>query len=287
MSHLPPRKIVVAVDLSQPSLWAWAQASRLASRLGARLEAVHVRELAPALTMTSPRFERVLASERKALESSLRAAVGREARLLIQTGDPAVTLLRLARTRKPDLIVIGTHGRKPLGRLVLGSVAESVVLRSPVPVMVVRSAPRALGSILAPVNFTPYADLAFDAAAALAAALKLPLTLLHVAESLAQGPNARFEIESMLARLPAGLPRPDRLQVLVRAGEPCRVILAEAKRHALVVLAAHRKGDLKDFVLGSTAARILRASPVPVLAIPDPRKVAPSRRDWAGWVAGR
>jgi nucleotide-binding universal stress UspA family protein len=48
-------------------------------------------------------------------------------------------IIRLARARKADLVVMGTHGRSGLARFVLGSVAERVVASAPCPVLTVRS----------------------------------------------------------------------------------------------------------------------------------------------------
>jgi nucleotide-binding universal stress UspA family protein len=54
-------------------------------------------------------------------------------------GPAAYTIVRDARRQRADLIVLGTHGRRGLRRLVLGSDAEAVVRTSPVPVLLVRA----------------------------------------------------------------------------------------------------------------------------------------------------
>ncbi|HJZ59942.1 MAG TPA: universal stress protein [Gemmataceae bacterium] len=54
-------------------------------------------------------------------------------------GDPAATILRVARETNTDLIVMGTHGRTGLSRLLMGSVAEQVVRRASCPVMTVKT----------------------------------------------------------------------------------------------------------------------------------------------------
>jgi nucleotide-binding universal stress UspA family protein len=58
--------------------------------------------------------------------------------LLVMIGDPAVQVLQLASQLGADLIVMATHGRKGLHRLVLGSVAEHVVREAPCPVLTVK-----------------------------------------------------------------------------------------------------------------------------------------------------
>jgi nucleotide-binding universal stress UspA family protein len=57
---------------------------------------------------------------------------------LIEVGIPAEEIIRVAKERKVDLIVIGTHGRSGVSHILMGSVAERVVRRSPCPVLSVR-----------------------------------------------------------------------------------------------------------------------------------------------------
>lgn len=55
----------------------------------------------------------------------------------VLSGDPAEEIITYTQTEKVDMIVMGTHGRKGLNKIVFGSVAERVVKRSPVPVFIV------------------------------------------------------------------------------------------------------------------------------------------------------
>jgi len=57
---------------------------------------------------------------------------------LLLLGDPASEIVRIADERKADMIVLGTHGRTGLTRMLMGSVAESIVRRAPCPVLVYR-----------------------------------------------------------------------------------------------------------------------------------------------------
>lgn len=61
--------------------------------------------------------------------------------LRVEAGDPAKEILRLAREMPCDLIVIGTHGRTGLSRMLMGSVAEQVVRKAACPVVMVKSLP--------------------------------------------------------------------------------------------------------------------------------------------------
>jgi nucleotide-binding universal stress UspA family protein len=62
---------------------------------------------------------------------------GRPVRSRVLSGDPAAEIVRHAREERCDLVVVGTHGRTGIQRLVLGSVAERVARQSPCPVLVV------------------------------------------------------------------------------------------------------------------------------------------------------
>jgi universal stress protein A len=57
-------------------------------------------------------------------------------------GDPAAEIVRWAKGHGPDLLVLGTHGRRGLRRFVLGSVAERVLREAPCPVLVARARKR-------------------------------------------------------------------------------------------------------------------------------------------------
>ena len=65
-------------------------------------------------------------------------AEGRDVETAVETGRPARVIIEYAETNPIDHIVMGSHGREGVSRLLLGSVAETVVRRSPVPVTVVR-----------------------------------------------------------------------------------------------------------------------------------------------------
>jgi nucleotide-binding universal stress UspA family protein len=62
------------------------------------------------------------------------------ARGIFKVGNPWEQFLATIRAERPDLVVVGTHGRRWLAHAVLGSVAEKVVRLSPVPVLTVRGA---------------------------------------------------------------------------------------------------------------------------------------------------
>ena len=141
------RKIICAIDFSESSRLALEQAAELAGRSGAELTLAHVHvspsHAAADVLVAAPEAAAVAAHELELLLAAWRADAerlsGRPVRVALLSGDPAEQLVKLARESQCDLTVVGTHGRRGLRRLVLGSVAEQVVRTAPCPVLAVRA----------------------------------------------------------------------------------------------------------------------------------------------------
>ena len=147
------QRILVAVDGSAPSNRALGEAVRLAGDQGAVLRIAHVVDYGVLLAAWGD----AALLDLKSLEDALRATgvailesavadtrattVATETVLLeTDSSDPARAILAEAERWGADVIAIGTHGRRGLRRLLLGSVAEGVVRASPVPVLLLRGA---------------------------------------------------------------------------------------------------------------------------------------------------
>lgn len=140
------KKICCAVEFSEPSRIAMLQAAELARRFGGELTLVHVHAPPPALAtdmLVAP--PDLGAMERVELERSLAQwkdeaehVAGRDVGASVLSGEPASEIVRFARDHGADVLVIATHGRTGLKRLVLGSVAEKVVRGAPCSVVVAR-----------------------------------------------------------------------------------------------------------------------------------------------------
>jgi nucleotide-binding universal stress UspA family protein len=143
------RHVMVATDLSESSQAALKLALDLARTPGADLTVVHTCEipvysytpemamapvdlLTPAVDAARARLEELMRQVRKECPG---------AESLLEIGIPADKILSAAASCGADLIVMGTHGRRGLAHAMLGSVAEKVVRRSPVPVLTVRPPP--------------------------------------------------------------------------------------------------------------------------------------------------
>ena len=71
-------------------------------------------------------------------------SIGVTVEFLVWTGDPGPSIVSAAEAESADLVVVGTHGRGTIGRLLLGSVSDHVVRNAPCPVLVVRPPNRRL-----------------------------------------------------------------------------------------------------------------------------------------------
>ncbi len=129
---------------------------------------------------------------------------------------------------------------------------------------------KALKRILVPYNMTGYADGALRQGLVAAYRYGAAVTAVYVA---ADGEGAADALERLKDHLVDALGEDEarRVSTVVSEGAPAHGILDEAvsSRHDLIVLSAHRKAFWKDVVLGTTAERVLRHSPVPVLSIPS------------------
>ena len=134
------KRIVCPVDFSDTSNVALDLASKLARENGAKVFIIHVEDVAaaahPGLFGGLPPATWPL---RQKLNATLPTAteVRFEHDLLI--GDPADKIVEFATAKGADLIVMGTHGTTGLARVLMGSVAENVVRRSPVPVLTLKA----------------------------------------------------------------------------------------------------------------------------------------------------
>jgi nucleotide-binding universal stress UspA family protein len=145
-------RILVPVDGSAASRKGLHQAIKLAKSTGAKMKLVHVVNelLMDGGYVPSLYSEPVIRSLREAGQAVLRASVDEaggqaitpESELVeIVGGCAADVIVDQAKQFSADLIVMGTHGRRGLQRLAMGSDAEMVLRRSPVPVLMVREEP--------------------------------------------------------------------------------------------------------------------------------------------------
>lgn len=135
------KRILFPTDFSAAADAGLPEAAALARERDATLVVLHVQE-PPAAYAEGGLYYGLSQPDEEALMDRLGEVVPKgsgiacEQRLAI--GDPANEIVRIARSENVDLIVMGTHGRSGLSRLIMGSVAESVMRHAPCPVMTYR-----------------------------------------------------------------------------------------------------------------------------------------------------
>lgn len=140
------RRVLLGTDLSRTSELATDRAFDLAHRHGAELLVVSVidpNERQPA-DRVGRRWDEIRDRRHDAAQQVVARgrAMGVTVSFLVWTGDPGESIVSAAEAENIDLVVVGTHGRGTIGRLLLGSVSEHVVRNAPCPVLVVRPASR-------------------------------------------------------------------------------------------------------------------------------------------------
>lgn len=139
---LPIKTILHPTDFSVASEHARQMAYELAQDYGAELVFLHCVEPPVyygelGVNFTSPDGYRELARER--VDELIEPGSPVRSETIIAEGPAAPEILRVAAERHADLLVIGSHGRTGLGRVLMGSVAEEVARKSPCPVLIVRA----------------------------------------------------------------------------------------------------------------------------------------------------
>lgn len=142
------KRILVPLDFSPPSDAALEYARSVAGQYGASLHLLHVAEDPYRAFYSAEVFvpqveglrEEILTDAARQLTARLRPSDVTELRATAESiiGTPAGSIVEYAARRDIDLIVMGTHGRGGMAKLLMGSVAERVVRMAPCPVLTVR-----------------------------------------------------------------------------------------------------------------------------------------------------
>ncbi|MEO7331479.1 MAG: universal stress protein [Minicystis sp.] len=137
------KTILVPIDFQEASTQALAKARELGKQLDLAVVLVHTFSIP---VVVYPGFDPILTpglsdeianAAKKALERLAEANGGLQT--MLRSGDAATEILAAAEELRPTMVVMGTHGRKGLSHLLLGSVAETVIRSSKVPVLTVRA----------------------------------------------------------------------------------------------------------------------------------------------------
>ena len=279
--------IVCAVDRSDRARHVAAVSGRLAEALAARVVLTHVFDPMMVPARPTRELDRVLSSERiEEHERGLaRAALARTAERLeavthssvFAEGQPRPEILRALHDHDARLLVTGSAARKPLDRLMQGSLSGELAAQAPCPVVVVTDAAdfAGTGPVLAAYDGSRHSLRAARHGAALAAGLGRDLVLMHVAEQGEPGVDADLDLarelhaaaRSCATGASGRAARPVEVSVAVEHGDPVEeLVRAAAERDAPLVVVGHRgRNALTAALLGSVSAGIVRVATRPVV----------------------
>jgi nucleotide-binding universal stress UspA family protein len=205
-------------------------------------------------------------------------------------GDSTDTvILNYAKEQDIDLIVLGTHGRRGLGRLVLGSTAEKVVRTSSCPVFTIRERkePRPIEEIeriLVPIDFSEHSKHALRYAKHIAKSYEARLQLLHVVEKVIHPPFYAQEYYQNI-RQKESFPNRAReaLQQFLEETEGPKIsaevhviegraaaditVCANELASDLIVIATHGLTGIEHLLMGSVTEKVVRHSSCPVFTV--------------------
>jgi nucleotide-binding universal stress UspA family protein len=280
------KNVLFATDLARTSVPAQAYAALLARMWGSHLFALHVE----AGSGLSPRYEQafqaickkgkgkeLLEAEKIAeLEDFFRSSAV-PFTMLIEYGEVREVLDRVVEEQAIDLVILGSHGRKGISHLLLGSIAENVSRTTTCPVITVGPQARSgfensLKTIVYATDFSEESRLALHYAASLAQEFNAELLVTHVAPQ--QMAHDRAHVETyLLNRLKLVAPQSRfpwcTVNHLVAFGDPARQILnVAAERNAdLIVLGLHRSVEFTSHFPERLSYSIVCDAPCPVMSI--------------------
>ena len=298
--HGAPRKVLLATDLSARCDRALERAVSLAVGWNAQLIIVHVLEdihdpANSAHHHTLPSWHRppdAVSIARQRVAQGLRADLGeavKQAVVLVEEGDPAETIERIAAAEGCELIVTGIAREEPfaLRPFTLGKTVDRLLRRSPMPILIVRNRARSAYEHI--VVATDFSD---SSGYALQVALRLfpsqGLGLLHAFEApystLMSDPveyrdqfqkSLEKELQAFLVTLYVPDEERRRINPLIEFGQPESLFREYVLHHNadLVVLGTHGRSAVFEALIGSTAKNILSMLPCDALVVREPRAI--------------
>jgi nucleotide-binding universal stress UspA family protein len=200
----------------------------------------------------------------------------------VRVGDVYEEIKQYIEDVKPQIVVMGTHGRRGVQRWFMGSTTEKLLRHSPVPLITISAAGEKTGiprfrRILVTTDFSDGTADALAYAFSVAQENESQISLLHVVQDVAADVSGKYR-ESLMQGVQKQLDDlvpPEAttwcdVKTEVETGVPYRIIVRvlEDEKIDLLIMNIHGKGMLDRALLGSTAERVVRVAPCPVMLIP-------------------
>lgn len=283
-SRLALKNILFATDFSDTSRNALSFATDMAHRFQSTIVVANVLEEVPFTSVPMdylpPEIEGERAVAEKRMVELLKSEAFRDLKteVAIQAGFIWPVLAKMVEDRKIDLMVLGTHGRGPIKRLLLGSVADEICRHAPCPVITIGPHVASTGGKIEKILFaTDFSDGSLHAlyyALAFAEEHDARLILLHVV----QAPNLPVDVseqmitesERKLRSLISPETEPAKRPIFVTLlGSPADQILSLARREEvnLIAMGMHKPGAFAAHWPFEIAGQVIARAQCPVLSV--------------------
>ena len=294
------QKILFPTDFSRCAEQALAHAVFLAEKYGAEIHVLHVITIfkdqpsvvSDEIAETKEMVKKLEDVAEKQLNKILDSHSSNDIKITteIKRGiSAAPTILEYASGNNVDLIVMGTHGRRGLGHLLLGSAAEEVVRLAPSPVFTIRELKEPkpvmqINNILVPIDFSKHSQKALAYASEIAQSYNAQLQVLHIIEETMHpafsvtGKSSIFDLvpgikddskertEKMLKEFVSDKVKS---KIFIKGGRAANDIIKFAKENPtdLIVIATHGLTGLEHMLLGSVTEKVVRMAHCPVFTV--------------------
>ncbi len=297
-------RILVPTDFSSNAECSVRYALAFAKNTGASIDFIHVLEPLCDRVIYDIALDEVNAehvsqlacevSKRRLDELALRAtAMGIPAKTFLESGSAIDEIVDVAKKRGSALIILASHGHSGFDALVFGSTSEKLIRLSPVPVLVIKhpeyefvqqgSVDIHLSKVLCPIDFSDFSKRVLPLAVTICRKYNATLILAHVVEphievtpflpelSMSQVESQESTVHAHLEKVANGIEDCDVERVVLEGSVHRELIgLIDAEGIGLVIMATHGRGGIAHAVFGSTAEKMIRSAPCPVLTLrPD------------------
>ena len=295
------KRILIAVDESTCSEQAVRFGTGLAGRMGATVTLVHVIE--PRGFASSDLAWLLYQQRREHGEALLKRYADQASSMdtrLVEADSITAAIAHLAVQGGFDLMLVGTHGRSGLGRVLLGSVAEGIARRSPIPVLLIRPETEGLEvrKVIATTDGSLLSSDALGAARGLAQALDAQLLVLHVVPDAGLPPavgatpidssavqrdlelQGKGIVNEAIRELGYARAQPVLVHSHGRAVHEVIAQTAQDRDADLIVMGTHGRSGLDRLLLGSVAQQVMHRAHVPVLLVRSGQTVTNHQTPW-------
>lgn len=286
LSRVAISKILLATDFSSESQLALQYALSLAKRYESKLFITHA--VPPDAGTTSVEMQLPVhdlmqsnAERNVALLEQTEELKSFPHEVIVESGEAWEVLKEVACNKSIDLIVMGTHGREGISKLLLGSTAEKVIRHASCPVLTVGPQVKPLslgrfGHILYATDFSDGSMRALTYALSLAKEDGGELTMLHVIESnpVSESELIEWKLDDrhkLNQLIPPDIDLACKAEIEVEVGAPAEeiVCLAGTRNAELIVMGCRGGGAVSTHLPWTTLHHVLQHAPCPVLTVRD------------------